>query len=73
MQQVRPEETVLDLHGREYYETGVLIVSPETRPKLLGRSKKVPSLKVRLRIFFRALSCVGDHFPSGFLLSEQKK
>ena len=31
MQQVRLEETALDLHGREYDKSYVLVVSPETR------------------------------------------
>ena len=30
MQQVRPEETVLNLHGLEYDKNGVLVVSRET-------------------------------------------
>ena len=35
MQQVRPEETVLDLHGLDFGENDVFIVSLETPPKLV--------------------------------------
>ena len=35
MQQVRPEETVLDLHGLEYDKNGVLRVSRKTPLKLV--------------------------------------
>ena len=48
---MRPEETVLDLHGREYGKRGVLIVSPETRLVLvLARAQITPPVEVQ---FFR--------------------
>ena len=67
MQQVRPEEIALDLHGREYDESGVFIVSPETRSKLVGDcwkltflpDEKLPNLRLENNTMMGAAYAVG--------------
>jgi hypothetical protein len=47
VQQVRPEETVLDLHGLDYVENDVFIVSRKTPLMLVATSSKFYGRKRR--------------------------